>query len=617
MCGITGFFSLQQNFSESALKQITQAISHRGPDADGFFYDGVCGLGHRRLSILDLSSGANQPMQSHNKRYWMAYNGEVYNYRELAKQVDTPLRTTSDTEVMLELFSKIHLKSVYQFNGMFAFGIYDKEAQELFVVRDRIGVKPLYYYWNGQDFAFASELKALLNLPNFQKELNETAISCFLHLGYIPAPHSIYKHIYKLSAGSWLRVSKDGLHENKFWNINEKVYDTATQERLTLLNRLPEAKQQLKKLLHSSVNYRLISDVPVGVFLSGGIDSSLVAAIATQEANTKMQTFSIGFHENKFNEAPYAKAVAQALGTRHNEFIVSVEEAKKIIPQLIDIYDEPYADSSAIPTLLLSRLARQQVKVVLGGDGGDELFLGYGMYQWAARLQKGFWHNFRGPLAGSFRLSSSPRYQKAAALLNYGRTLEPSHVFSQEQQFFSKRELDTLLLKTLPAFTYSTPNLPRKLNAMEEQAFFDLNYYLPDDLLVKVDRATMRHGLEARVPLLDYRVIEFGLNLHPDLKYHNKTSKYLLKQLLYDYLPAAMFNRPKQGFAIPLAEWLRGDLKYMLDEYLNPEIVKHYGIVKPEVVEMMKAKYLKGNMYYYNRVWVLMLLHQFLKKEFV
>ncbi|TAE17957.1 MAG: asparagine synthase (glutamine-hydrolyzing) [Bacteroidetes bacterium] len=617
MCGITGFFSLQQNFSESTLKHITTAIAHRGPDADGFFFDGVCGLGHRRLSILDLSASANQPMQSYNKRYWLAFNGEVFNYRELAKQIETPLRTTSDSEVILELFSKLNLRAVYQFNGMFAFGIYDKEEQALYVVRDRIGVKPLYYYWDGQNFAFASELKALVDLPNFHKELNETAVSSFLHLGYVPAPHTIYKNIYKLATGSWLKVGKDGIHEGKFWNINEKIYDNDTQEKLALLNRLPEAKAQLKKLLHSSVNYRLISDVPVGVFLSGGIDSSLVAAIASQEATTKMQTFSIGFQENKFNEAPYAKAVANALGTKHHELIISVEEAKKIIPTLIDIYDEPYADSSAIPTLLLSRFTRQNVTVALGGDGGDELFLGYGMYQWASRLHSPLWRGFRSPLAGSFRLSRANRYQKAAALLNYGRKLEPSHIFSQEQQFFSKREIDGLLLKSLPTFNYSTPNLPRRLNHMEEQAFFDLQYYLPDDLLVKIDRATMRYGLEARVPLLDYRVIEFGLNLNPDLKFHKGTSKYLLKQLLYDYLPEKLFDRPKQGFAIPLVEWLKGDLKYLIDENLNPDIVKHYGIVKPEMVEMLKTKYLKGNTYFYNRVWVLMLLHQFLKKNFV
>jgi asparagine synthase (glutamine-hydrolysing) len=617
MCGITGFFSLQQNFSEGTLKHINNTIAHRGPDADGFFYDGICGLGHRRLSILDLSAGANQPMQSYNKRYWIAYNGEVYNYRELAKQIETPLRTTSDTEVMLELFSKLNLRSIYQFNGMFAFGLYDTQEQALYVVRDRIGVKPIYYYWDGQNFAFASELKALVDLPNFHKELNETAVSSFLHVGYVPAPHTIYKNIYKLATGSWLKIGKDGLHEGKFWDIHEKVYDKDTQERVALLNRLPEAKAQLKKLVHSSVNYRLISDVPVGVFLSGGIDSSLVSAVATKEANTQMQTFSIGFHENKFNEAPHAKAVAQALGTKHHEFIISVEEAKKIIPTLIDIYDEPYADSSAIPTLLLSQFTRPHVKVALGGDGGDELFLGYGMYQWASRLHSGFWSGLRSPLASTFRLSKKPRYQKAAALLSYGRKLEPSHVFSQEQQFFSKKELDKILNRTLPAFQYGTPNLPRKLNHMEEQAFFDLQYYLPDDLLVKVDRATMRYGLEARVPLLDYRVIEFGLNLNPDLKYHKGTSKYLLKQLLYDYLPEKMFDRPKQGFAIPLVDWLKSDLKYLIDENLNSEVVKYYGIIKPEVVENLVAKYLKGNVYYYNRVWVLMLLHQFLRKNFV
>jgi asparagine synthase (glutamine-hydrolysing) len=617
MCGITGFFSSKQAFSETPLRLMCTAIKHRGPDADGFYFDGICGLGHSRLSIIDLSEVANQPMFSANERYVMIYNGEVYNYGELAKQIEVPLKTHSDSEVILELFSKLNLRAIYQFNGMFAIAIYDRELQELYLIRDRIGVKPIYYFWDEQNFAFASELKALRELPHISKELNHTAVSAFLHLGYVPAPHSIYKHIYKMAAGSWLKINKEGLTSGKYWDLREKIYDTATQGKLSLLNREVEAKSQLKKLLHSSVNYRLISDVPLGVFLSGGIDSSTVTAIATQESNTQVKTFSIGFTESKFNEAAHAQAVAKALNTNHHEFMVSVKEAQAWIPHLLDIYDEPFADSSAIPTLLVSKLARQHVTVVLGGDGGDELFLGYGMYQWANRLSQTLWRNVRRPVSQSLGLLSGNKYQKAKSLFAYPNRQElAGHIFSQEQHLFSRREIDRLLVYQMPNFTYPSFKLKRDLNAMEQQALFDLEYYLPDDLLVKVDRATMRFGLEGRFPLLDFRVIEFAINLHPDLKYHKGESKYLLKQVLYDYLPAKMFDRHKQGFAIPLIDWLRTDLKYLLDEYLNPAVINHFGLVKYEAVKVMKEKFLKGNSYYYNRLWSLIVLHQFLKQNF-
>jgi asparagine synthase (glutamine-hydrolysing) len=617
MCGIAGFYSTSQKFSETNLKNMTTALSHRGPDADGFFFDGICGLGHRRLSIIDLSAAANQPMFTPDERFAMVYNGEVYNFKELKKQLDTPLRTNSDSEVILALFAKMNIRAVYQLNGIFAFAIYDQFEKALYLFRDRIGVKPLYYYYDEENFAFASEIKSLLELPQIAKNLDKSAVADFLHLGYIPAPKSIFQNIHKMPAGSWLKISPQGLVQDQYWSLSEKVYDAATQKKLGILNREAEAKQQLKKTLLSAVNYQLVSDVPLGVFLSGGIDSSLVTALATQEADNQINTFSIGFKENKFNESEYARAVAKHLNTNHHELMVSTEEAKALIPQLIDIYDEPFADSSAIPTLLVSKLARQHVTVALGGDGGDEQFFGYGMYQWAERLAKPFWQTVRKPVAGTLRMFKGNKYQKARSLFNYSKKQDlASHIFSQEQHLFSKKEISNLLINPGSQSKYGFLPVKRNLNAMEAQALFDLQYYLQDDLLVKVDRASMRFGLEARVPLLDHRVIEFAINLAPELKYKNKTSKYLLKQVLYDYVPAKMFDRPKQGFAIPLIDWLKTDLQYLIDDYLNENIIKHYGLVKYEAVDSIKKQFLKGNSYYYNRLWALIVLHQFMAKHF-
>jgi asparagine synthase (glutamine-hydrolysing) len=616
MCGIAGFFSPQQKFSESNLRIMTDSLAHRGPNSAGFFTDQICGLGHRRLSIMDLSETANPPLFSNDNRYVIIYNGEVYNYRELAQRIEVPLKTTSDTEVILELFAQQNIRSVYQLNGIFATAIYDLQERELYLFRDRIGIKPLYYYWDEENFAFASELKALLTLPNVNKTLDQSAIADYLHLGYIPAPKSIYKNIHKMPSGAWFKISAQGLQQGRFWSLEEKIHDQVTQKKQRIWNKEVEAKNQLKKLLLSAVNYQLISDVPLGVFLSGGIDSSTVAALATQESNTQVNTFSIGFKENKFNEAEYAKKVAAHLKTNHHELIISTQEAKDLIPQLIDIYDEPFADSSAIPTLLVSKFARQHVTVALGGDGGDELFFGYGMYKWAKRLSRPFWRSFRKPVASSLKLFKANRYQKAGSLFDYPKQQElASHIFSQEQHLFSKREVNQFLDQAPIGGTYGFLPVKRPLNAMESQALFDLQYYLQDDLLVKVDRASMKYGLEARVPLLDHRIIEFAINLNPELKIKNKVDKYLLKQVLFDYVPASLFDRPKQGFAIPLIEWLRTDLKYLLDKYLSPEVIKHFGIVKAEPVQLMKASFLKGNTYYYNRLWTLVVLHQFLVKN--
>ncbi|KHD05761.1 hypothetical protein PN36_08945 [Candidatus Thiomargarita nelsonii] len=612
MCGISGFFSPTQKFTKSDLQQMTQVLYHRGPDAEGYFFDGLCGLGHRRLSILDLSENANQPMFSQSfltSRFVIVFNGEVYNFHEVAKGLEVKLKTSCDTEVILEAFVQKGIDFVHELNGMFALAIYDKQKQTLYLVRDRIGIKPLYYFWDGNNFAFASELKSLIALSHLDKQISQEAICDFLHLGYIPAPKSIYQNIFKLPPGNWLSVSKKGLELKKYWCLKDKIsHNTLTPE--------TEAKEQLHNLLQSAVKYRLISDVPLGIFLSGGIDSSLVTALATNLSTQKVNTFSIGFKENKFNESEFAKKVAHHLDTNHHEFIISTVEAKKLIPDLMNIYDEPFADSSAIPTLLVSKLAKEYVTVVLGGDGGDELFFGYGMYQWAKRLSNPLLKTFRKPISKLLKQLQADKYQKASDLFNYpDENHLASHLFSQEQHLFSSKEIANLLINPLVTGKQKLTSHNRHLTPMEKQALFDLEYYLPDDLLVKVDRATMQHSLEARVPLLDYRVIEFALNLSPELKFKNGVSKYLLKQVLYQYVPEALFNRPKWGFSIPLVDWLQTDLKYLLDDYLSKTVINYFGIVKYESVEQLKIQFLAGKNYLYNRLWTLIILHKFLMEH--
>ncbi len=616
MCGIVGFYSPNQYFQETHLKKMSNAIKHRGPDADGFFADGLIGLGHRRLSILDLSEKANQPMLSHDERFVMVFNGEIYNYRELAKQIPYKLKTTSDTEVILELFAKNYLNTIYQLNGMFAFALYDRIDKSLLLVRDRVGIKPLYYYWDEENLAFASELKSLLALPIVQ-EYDKTALSSYLHLGYIPAPSSAYKNIYKLEAGSWLKIDKDGIMKQQYWDISQKIYNKDTQKKLFLLNKEEDAKKHLEKLLESAVQYQLISDVPLGVFLSGGVDSSIVTAFASKQLpKGKLNTFSIVFNEAKHNEGEYARQVSKHLNTQHHELTASVKDAQDLIPQLIDVYDEPYADSSAIPTMLVSQLARKHVKVVLGGDGGDELFLGYGSYTWAKRLKEGFLGGImRYPLGGIFSFSKSPSMQKASQLVRYPKQEEIfSHIFSQEQFLFSKKEIQNLFIETPLWALHTTPATPRKISPEEQQALFDAKYYLPDDLLVKIDRASMRYGLETRVPLLDHRIVEFAINLNTNLKKNGNVSKYLLKKVLYDHVPEKLFQRPKHGFSIPLAEWLKTDLRFLIDEYLSPENIQKTNLLKPEPIEQMKKAFFKGQSFYYNRLWALIMLQKFLLK---
>lgn len=619
MCGIAGIVAptLLPDMLQTHISRMNRVLAHRGPDAEGSYCDtdkGVA-LGHRRLSVLDLSDAAKQPFFSQCGRYVMTYNGEVFNYRDLIRQYNLRnLRTTSDSEVIIELFAKYGIDCVQQFNGMFAIAIYDRHTQQIWIARDRIGVKPLLYFWQPatQLFGFASELKAFKHSDLFAPHLSvkRESIAAFLHIGFVPATATIYNEVNKLPPAHYAVYNRQQLDIQPYWSAETHLSPKPLKD-------LTTAKQQLNELLKSAVAYRLISDVPVGAFLSGGIDSSLVAAVAQEVADRRVQTFTIGFDENKVDEAPHARAVAKHIGTEHHEFRLSYRDALDRIGQLLDIYDEPFADSSAIPTLLVSEMARKHVTVALSGDGGDELFWGYGMYRWAERLNNPLVKVFGSSIGRLLQKLPNNRYRRGGMVLDcrhYDRV--QSHILSQESYLFAEHELSHYFdldkridLAYLPAST-------THIGVAARQALFDLHNYLPDDLLVKVDRASMQHALEVRTPLLDYRVVEFALRAASSLKYRNGISKYLLKQVLYDKVPAALFDRPKQGFAIPLAQWLKTDLRQWLTDCLQPDVIADAQIVSPQMVAQLQHQFFKeGRDYLYNRLWALALLHQWWQKN--
>ncbi|WP_020532814.1 asparagine synthase (glutamine-hydrolyzing) [Flexithrix dorotheae] len=642
MCGIAGFLSM--DYSRENLQTFTTSLKHRGPDAEGLYFnekDGI-GLGHQRLSILDLSEGANQPFESSCGRYLIVYNGEVYNFQELKNQVlafknqkkpfQTPesqnqenseeiavgdeleFKTSCDTEVIIESFALWGPSMVSRLNGMFAIAIYDKEEKKLYLFRDRLGIKPLYYFQEGNNFIFSSELKGFKKiLPKGALTLNKQAIGDFLHLGYIPGNHSIYEKINKFPAGHFAIIESGDIKLLPFWEPDTKIANKVFSEE-------DKAKKNLKSILESAVEKRMVSDVPLGTFLSGGIDSSTVTAIAQNLSSQPIKTFSIGFKEAKFNESQYAKEVAKALKTDHHEFILSEDEAILQVENLLNIYDQPFADSSAIPTLLVSEMAKKHVSVALSGDGGDELFMGYGMYNWAKRLDNPMLKSFRPIIHTYLKYSGSQRNKRASSLFDFNSNTDlKSHIFSQEQYLFSHKELTNNLLtdkyKNEKRFKAKFEISGRILDIQEEQAFYDLKNYLKDDLLVKVDMASMHHSLEVRVPLLDHRIVEFALNLDSQLKVKKGSSKYLLKEVLYSYLPKSLFDRPKWGFSIPMGSWLKNQLLYLIEKYLDKNVVVQFGIVRPEAVEKLKEDFFNGADFLYNRIWALIILHKWLMEN--
>jgi len=622
MCGITGYISLNNSIPSHQLKKATDLLQHRGPDAEGFYFseDNKVGLGHRRLSILDLSSSADQPMFSSDGRYVMVYNGEVYNYKELTyklKDKGASLKTTSDTEVILELFAQQGVQCFKQLNGMFALAIYDIQKHIITIARDHAGVKPLFIYYDQGDFVFASELKAIQSMKKSQLSINKKAIPHFLHLGFIPHPLTIYNNTEKFPAAHFLQID---VNSQSFSNLSSSItffWKLESKIEMNSINDKKTAKQKLTGLLFDSVEKQLISDVPLGTFLSGGVDSSLVTAIASKVNTQKINSFSIAIDDGRFNESKYALQVATHLQTQHHEFSVKEKEVLELIGTLMPLYDEPFADSSALPTMMVSRLAKKYVTVALSGDGGDELFMGYGMHLWAKRLSQKWVSPARSGLSAVSKIMSS-KYRRAGNLFDYNNKKNiRSHIFSQEQYFFKENELRDILIYEKFDFEKINSNTPtdRKLNEEEQQSLWDFNYYLPDDLLVKVDRASMHYSLETRVPLLDYRIMEFAFNLNSELKMKGKIMKYLLKEVLFDYVPKQIFERPKQGFSIPLNKWLKTDLNYLLEKYTSREIIEQHNLLNYSIVEKLRKEYLSGVDYLFNRLWVIIVLHWWLEEN--
>ncbi len=618
MCGIAGMCS--GKVDSNIMRDMVDSLHHRGPDAKGIFVNekNTVALGNTRLSIIDLSEKANQPMQTADGNFTIVFNGEIYDFQELRKDIgikssDMHFRTYSDTETVLFAYSQMGYNMLPRLEGMFALAIYDKVSDELFLCRDRLGKKPLFYFHDSNEFIFASEIKSFLKCPSVKNNLtiSETAIYLFLHFGFIPEPYTIYNEIKKFPAAHYGILKNNHLEIKSYWQINIEPAPEKSTTLETALNGLHSG-------LTRSVSNRLVSHVPLGVFLRGGTDSSLVTALAVELAGGKLKTFSIGFDENKYDESDYARKVAGHLHTDHYEFRLSDKQAMDILYKYLIHFDEPFADTSAIPTMMVSELARKEVTVALTGDGGDELFMGYGSYDWANRLNHKATDILKPLISFGLNYSGNNRLCRISHMFErVPANGIRSHIFSQEQYLFSQNEIkDRLAFHPLPdfRFAYTDPgNL--KITPAEKQALFDISYYLKDDLLVKVDRASMLNSLECRCPFLDYRVVEMALNLPYHLKKKGRERKWILKKLLSKYLPPSLVYRPKWGFSIPLDKWLKEELQFLINDHLNRSTVEDLGIINYSYVEEMKKSFFRGYDYFYNRLWQLIVLHKWLREN--
>lgn len=600
MCGICGYIS-RKRITEEQLRAMNDTMYHRGPDDSGVeIYEmrggWQVGFAQRRLSILDLSQLGHQPMHSEDRRISVVYNGEIYNFQELREELaDYSFRSDCDTEVIIAAYLKWGIACLERFNGMFAIALYDRESQEVYLVRDRIGKKPLYYWYEDGDLVFASELKPIMKCPGFTAKIEERVLSRYLFQQYINAPESIYQNVYKVEPGAVLRFHQGGISTWKYWDIKE-VYHRAQTERI---EDYKEAKEQLKTLLKQSVKMRMIADVPLGSFLSGGYDSSLVTAIAQECSESPVKTFSIGFHEEKYNEAKYARAVAEHLGTDHTELYIDEQDMFKLVESIPKYYDEPFADSSQIATMMVSQLAREHVTVALSGDGGDEFFCGYNIYDNVGQAQKldrlgGMVHGLCN-LPGIRQMHMEERLPFKVRVIAGNRERESKTQFGAGNYPARARAM----VKRLPAgeealpIQYLTESGYGVQDWQIRRMLLDMDTYLPGDILCKVDRASMKYSLESRCPILDKEVMECSFKIPHKYKYAGGSKKYILKDIAYDYIPKELLERPKVGFGVPLDKWLRGPLREQLSDYSSYEYLKKQGIFDAEYVSGKVGEYIK------------------------
>ena len=597
MCGICGFISRKLDSADN-LAAMSNLLAHRGPDDHGeeiYQIQGgkYVGFAHRRLSILDLSDKGHQPMHSKDRRISVVFNGEIYNYGELKRQLkDYIFVSACDTEIIIAAYLRWGIDFVKKINGMFAIALLDRKNGEVYLIRDRIGKKPLYYYMdNDNNLVFASELKAICQSGLFRKNINKDILGRYLYRGYIIAPDTIYQNTYKLRPGELLKISDRGMIRWKYWDVAES-YNIFRHD---LVIDYDQAKYELKMLLKQAVRRRMIADVPLGAFLSGGYDSSLVCALASEISEEPLRTFSIGFHDAKYNEAVFARQIADRLGADHTELYLSEQDAFKIVDSIPQYYDEPFADSSQIPTMLVSELAKKDVSVVLSGDGGDELFGGYNIYSTLQRAER---LRMQGILL--HYLGKIPMVKKSAIWQKRDLTYR---IVSDDRNREARTQggvntyfdiINGLLLNETSNNYYEFESRYQEKRYDVTRMLLDMDTYLPEDILTKVDRASMRYALECRCPILDKEVVEYSLRIPPDYKNDHGNQKRIIKDIVYDYFPKEIMERPKSGFGIPLDKWMRTVLKERIMDWTNRDYLFKQGIFNPDNVCLFISEYMEN-----------------------
>jgi asparagine synthase (glutamine-hydrolysing) len=634
MCGLAGFLrpaGFRVPDSERVLGQMIQSLRHRGPDDSGIWLDGDAGvaLGHRRLSILDLSPSGHQPMTSASGRYVLAFNGEIYNHLDLRNELDSGRtvvwRGHSDTETLVTGFDRWGIEpTLKKTAGMFAIAVWDRDDRKLTLARDRIGEKPLYYGWQGDVFLFGSELKALRKHSAFGHEIDRDVVAMYLRCGYIAAPCSVYRGVFKLVPGSSVQISATDApgacaQPRPYWSLREAAETGLAQP---FQGSDADATAQLEIWLQRAVSQQSVADVPLGAFLSGGIDSTTIVALMQAHASRPVKTFTVGFHEAEYQEAGYARDVAQALGTDHTELYVTPRETMQVIPDLPLLYDEPFGDSSAIPTFLISKFARQHVTVCLSGDGGDELFGGYSRYRrtediWRVMARVPF--VLRKQLSGVCRTISrlNPTSQigwRANRLALYLSAATPEECY--EAALLQRYDAHEFVPDSGDGAETCSPGLGGSslpnASPLSRMMYADARRYLPDDILTKVDRASMGVSLETRVPMLDHRVIEFAWRLPTHMKVRGRESKWLLRQLLRKFIPAALIDRPKMGFGVPVSEWILGPLREWAEDLISEDRLRRDGVLNVRLARELWFRHLKYPSIEGDSLWQLLMLQSWL-----